>query len=100
MKIIYNNLIPFPGFSAMMFFGVIFARKKYKPISETTIRHGGIHEVQAKECGGYLIYYAMYLAFWVRYGYRKIPFEREAFDWERVPGYLDIRDANKWRYYK
>nr|DAE36180.1 MAG TPA: hypothetical protein [Bacteriophage sp.] len=37
MKIIYNDIIPFPGFAAINLFGVIFARKKYRPLSETTV---------------------------------------------------------------
>lgn len=37
MKIIYNNIIPFPGFAAINLFGVIFARKKYRPLSKTTV---------------------------------------------------------------
>ena len=37
MKIIYNSLIPFRGYKAMMLFGVIFARKKFKPLSAVTV---------------------------------------------------------------
>ena len=40
MKIIYNSLIPFRGYKAMMLFGVIFARKKFKPLSAVTVNHG------------------------------------------------------------
>ena len=39
MKIIYNILIPFPGYVAMMLFGVIFGRQKYKPLGSLVINH-------------------------------------------------------------
>lgn len=44
MKIVYNRIMPFRGYSAMMFFGVIFARKKYKPLPSRTVRHEAIHK--------------------------------------------------------
>ena len=50
MKIIYNSLIPFRGYKAMMLFGVIFARKKFKPLSAVTVNHESIHAAQAKDC--------------------------------------------------
>ena len=99
MKVRYNNLLPFPGFVAMAFFGVILARKKYKPLSSATIRHEEIHEAQAKECGGWIRYYLKYLFFWVKYGYRMIPFEREAYHNETRENYLDIREPFAWRKY-
>lgn len=34
MKVIYNNIIPFRGFTAINLFGFIFARKEYKPLPE------------------------------------------------------------------
>lgn len=49
MKIIYNNIIPFPGFAAINLFGVIFARKECRPLSETTINHEAIHTEQMKD---------------------------------------------------
>jgi hypothetical protein len=99
MKIVYNNIIPFRGFSAMMFFGVIFARKSAKPLSFRTINHEAIHDAQAKECGGYVLFYLMYLCLWVRYGYRNCPFEREAYRNELNPAYLRLRKAFAWKYY-
>lgn len=58
MKIIYNSLIPFRGYKAMMLFGVIFARKKFKPLSAVTVNHESIHAAQAKDCHGYFPYTA------------------------------------------
>ena len=38
MKIIYNNIIPFPGFKAINLFGVLFVRKGCT-MSESDINH-------------------------------------------------------------
>ena len=100
MKIIYNDILPLPGFIAMAFFGVILARKKYRPLSEMTINHEKIHAAQAKECGGWLRYYWQYLRYWVRYGYNKIPFEREAYSQQRNMLYLMNRRAKAWKIYE
>lgn len=100
MKIIYNNILPFKGYSAMMLFGVIFARKKYKPLSPLIINHEAIHDAQAKDCGGYTFYYLRYIGQWLRYGYRNCPFEREAYANERNPHYLKKRNKNAWKAYK
>lgn len=64
MKIIYNNIIPFPGFAAINLFGVIFARKKYRPLSETTVNHEAIHTEQMKELL-YVGFYLCYLVEWI-----------------------------------
>lgn len=64
MKIIYNNIIPFPGFAAINLFGVIFARKEYRPLSETTVNHEAIHTEQMKELL-YVGFYLCYLIEWV-----------------------------------
>ena len=39
MKILYNTLIPFPGFTAINLFGVIFARKECEPLGKRTLNH-------------------------------------------------------------
>jgi hypothetical protein len=99
MKVIYNKILPFKGFSAMMLFGVIFARTSARPLSLRTVNHEEIHDAQAKECGGYVIFYLRYLCLWVRYGYRNCPFEREAYDNEGNPGYLKSRNNFEWKKY-
>ena len=48
MKIVYNNFIPFKGFSAINLFGVLFARKGVK-ISKKIINPELIHTAQMKE---------------------------------------------------
>jgi len=99
MKIIYNNIIPFRGFAAIMFFGIIFARVKYRPLPKNTVNHEKIHHAQAKECGGYLWYYLLYLWQWTKYGYRNCPFEREAYDNESNLEYLKSRKTFEWEKY-
>lgn len=109
MKIIYNHFVPVPGFSAMMLFGVIFARKKYRPLDEQTINHEAIHHRQVEQdykrptergtFRGYCRFYWQYLKFWVRYGYRNIPFEREARMNERNMDYTATRKPGAWKNY-
>jgi hypothetical protein len=100
MKVIYNNVLPPAGFAAITLFGVIFARKKYKPVSRKLINHEEIHKAQAKDFGGWIIFYIVYLYCWVRnlfkYGftkeaYYKIPFEIEAYANEGDFEYLENR---------
>jgi hypothetical protein len=99
MRIIYNNIIPFKGFSAMMLCGVIFARKTSQPLSQRTINHESIHAAQAKDCGGYLFFYLKYLIQWAKYGYQNCPFEREAYDNEKNLSYLEARQRCAWKGY-
>jgi hypothetical protein len=99
MGIIYNNIIPFGRFAAMMFFGVIFARKRVKPLSLRTINHEEIHNAQAKECGGYFFFYPIYIRLWIKYGYRNCPFESEAYDNDRNLDYLKSRKPFEWKRY-
>lgn len=100
MKIIYNDIIPFKGYSAMMFFGYIFARRGCKPLSKYTINHESIHDAQAKDCNGYILYYLKYIAYWIKYGYRNNPLEQEAYDHEKNLNYLKNRPAKNWRQYE
>jgi hypothetical protein len=84
MKIIYNSLIPFKGFSAINLFGVLFVRKGIV-IDDRLLRHENIHTKQMKELG-YVFFYLWYVLEWVlklfKYGlksYYNISFEREAY---------------------
>ena len=103
MKIIYNNIIPFKGFAAINLFGVIFARKECRPLSETTINHESIHTEQMKELL-YVGFYLCYLAEWIvrlfmkGSAYRNISFEKEAYRSQRIPGYVQTRQRfAQWR---
>lgn len=59
MKIIYNRFIPFKGFKAVNLFGIVFARRECRPLSDTIVRHENIHTAQMRELfyvGFYLLY--------------------------------------------
>lgn len=103
MKIIYNKIIPFKGFSAINLFGVLFARKEYEPLSERTICHEAIHTAQMRELG-YIGFYILYLLEWLyrlvttKNAYRSISFEREAYANQANKNYLTTRRAfAQWR---
>lgn len=102
MKVIYNNIIPFRGFTAINLFGFIFARKECEPLSKRTLNHEAIHTAQMKELlyvGFYLWYVIEWLVKLFIYGkqaYRNISFEREAYTYDAYEGYLTIRKPYKW----
>lgn len=104
MKVIYNNIIPFPGFKAINLCGVLFVRNGCT-MSESDINHEMIHTAQMKEMG-YVLFYIWYLVEWLvkvaRLGnsnkaYRAISFEREAYDNERNIMYLACREKYAWK---
>ena len=101
MKIIRNNIIPFPGFKCINLFGILFTRKKAK-IDDVTINHEAIHSRQFVELMVLFAVAAVFIrwwlpvfapfAFYVWYAiewlirlfkkgnaYRNISFEREAY---------------------
>ena len=98
MKTIYNNIIPFKGFSAMAAVWVIFARKD-ACISDMTIRHESVHIKQQKEMlviFFFLWYFIEWLIRLIQYrnamtAYKNISFEREAYANQDSIDYLDIR---------
>lgn len=103
MKIIYNNIIPFNGYKAINIFGLIFARKDSKKLTEEQINHEAIHTAQMKE----LLYIPFYLWYCVEYiikrwsrtqkeAYHDISFEREAYDNEENMQYLSNRKHYSW----
>lgn len=96
MKIIYNCFLPFRGFAAINLCGVVFARRECRPLSATTLNHEAIHTAQMREllyAGFYLCYLVEWFVRLFRKGnaYRNISFEREAYDHQRDPDYLQIR---------
>lgn len=110
MKIIYNIFIPFPGYVAMMLFGVIFARKKHKPLGSLVINHEEIHRAQAadfvpegkefkswRNFWAYCRFYVKYLGYWIKYGYKNVPFEREARIYAPWPEYLEHRSRHAYK---
>lgn len=102
MKIIYNSLIPFKGFSAINLFGVVFARNEYKELSQRILNHEAIHTAQMREMA-YVFFYIWYLVEWLiklfRYGrkaYDNISFEREAYTYQFDYSYLKKRKRFAW----
>ena len=92
MKIIYNDIIPFKGYKAINLFGIVFARKSARPLSDKNKNHEAIHTAQMRELL-YVPFYIVYLLDWVFHGfkYRRITFEQEAYAHEDNPEYLEIR---------
>lgn len=110
MKIIYNSFIPFPGYVAMIVFGIIFARKKYKPLAWYIINHEKIHHVQSTDFvpdgknfkgwhkfWAYCRFYVKYIGYWMKYGYNNIPFEREAKTYALHLEYLKYRNKHAYK---
>lgn len=102
MKIVYNNILPVKGFTAINLFGVVFARKEYKPLIRRIQNHEAIHTVQMKEMF-YVFFYLWYLVEWLaklfRYGrnaYENISFEREAYTYQYDCSYLEKRKKYHW----
>ena len=103
MKIIRNNIIPFPGYKAINLFGILFVRKAAQ-IDSVTLNHERIHTAQMKEM--------LYIPFYIWYGieglikfvicwnahraYRNIGFEKEAHQYERYTKYLQERKHYHW----
>ena len=102
MKIVYNNILPVKGFTAMNLFGIIFARNEYKPLARRIQNHEAIHTVQMKEML-YIFFYFWYLVEWLvklfRYGrnaYENISFEREAYTYQDDYSHLEKRKKYHW----
>ena len=107
MKIIYNDIIPFKGFKAVNLLGVLFVRNG-ATLTDIDINHEAIHTAQMRETlyvGFYLWYVMEWLARLIAAGfkaheaYRSISFEREAYEHEDEPGYLESRRPYAWRHY-
>ena len=104
MKVIYNGLIPFRGFTAINLFGRVFARKEFEPVSDRILRHEAIHTAQMKETA-FLGFYLIYISEWLwgllrrqspLAAYRAIRFEREAYRYMADPSYLTRRRPYAW----
>lgn len=107
MKVIYSKYIPFKGYVAINLFGIIFARKEFKPISERTLNHELIHTAQIKELL-YIFFYLWYAIEWIvrliQYrdrlsAYYNISFEREAYSNQYDLSYLKYRKKYEFRKY-
>ncbi len=104
MKIVYNRFIPFRGFVAINLFGVVFARREFRPLGADTVRHEQIHTAQMRETafvGFYVIYLCEWLFLLAKYrdklkAYRSIRFEKEAYKYMDCVHYLKERKAFTW----
>lgn len=106
MKVIYNRLLPFRGFTAINLFGIVFARRECRPLSEVTLRHEAIHTRQMRETG-YVGFYLIYIAEWLyqlwrlrdaQLAYYAIRFEREAYAYQDEAAYPVYRKPYTWRH--
>ena len=105
MKVIYNNIIPFPGYIAINLFGTMFVRKDLAhKFNEKSINHESIHTAQMKELG-YVGFYLLYFLEWLvrlvihpKTAYMGISFEKEAYAHEKDLDYLKTRKKfAQWR---
>ena len=112
MKIIRNNIIPFPGYKCINLFGILFVKSNAK-IDDVTINHEAIHSKQFIELMilfavvtvfirwwmplfSPLFFYIWYVIEWVirlpkGNAYKNISFEREAYANEGDASYLNGR---------
>ena len=103
MKIVRTKYIPVRGFSAINLLGVLFVHPGVY-LSQELINHERIHTAQLLEMG-IIGFYVWYLVEWlVRLlqrgnAYRKISFEREAYENQRDLNYLKERRHYAWRHY-
>lgn len=109
MLIVRNGVIPFKGFAAMLFFGILFVRNDLKrELTETDYNHESIHARQCLEMLG-VFFYAWYVLEWlvrvplcgfkVKKAYRSISFEKEAYSNQANREYLSTRTAWSWLRY-
>lgn len=95
--------MPFKGFTAINLMGVLFVRPGVF-LSSRLMRHERIHTAQMREML-FLPFYVLYLLEWLMRllgrgnAYRNISFEREAYDNEHDPDYLDTRRHYAWLKY-
>lgn len=100
MIIIRNKIIPFEEFKAINLLGILFVRENAN-IDAKTINHEEIHTAQMKEML-YIFFYLWYLIEWLirLFGkgnaYRKISFEKEAYNNENDETYLTKRKHYHW----
>lgn len=100
MLIIRNKVIPFKGFKAINLFGILFVRENAK-LDAKTINHEEIHTAQMKEML-YIFFYLWYVIGWIirLFGkgnaYRKVSFEKEAYNNQDDVTYLTKRKHYNW----
>ncbi len=107
MKVIYNKYLPIKGYAAINLFGIIFARKEFKPLSGFIENHERIHTAQMRELL-FVFFYLWYVIEWVirliqyrdsKEAYLNISFEREAYQNQKDLSYLKYRKKYEFRKY-
>lgn len=113
MKVIHNSIIPFPGFSYMNIFGILFTRKKTTVMKRSLLNHELIHTDQFKDVL-YIFFWIIYCVEWLikipcswfykqpinqkitKVAYRSISFEQEAYYNQYDFNYLENRKKFNW----
>lgn len=115
MKVIYNSIIPFKGFSYINLFGILFGRNEYKNmLTRRTYVHESIHTEQYKDLL-YIFFLPLYCIEWIikipfswfykqknkekiitKVAYHSISFEQEAFYNQYNYDYLNNRKRYTW----
>ncbi len=103
MIIIKNSILPTKGFAAINLFTLLFVRKE-ATVNQVLINHEAIHSAQMKEMlfiPFYLWYVIEWLVWLVKYrnshaAYRRISFEREAYENQYKLYYLAKRKRWAW----
>lgn len=103
MKIIRNPILPFGSYKAMAV-GPFILVKNGATMTDVDINHEAIHWEQQKELvivGFYLLYVVVFVYQLIRTGqwkraYRRICFEREAYDNEQNQDYIKQRRHYAW----
>ena len=106
MKVIYNIILPFRGYTAMTVWPWIFVRKGRR-ITTTLMTHERLHGEQQKEMllVGFFLWYVieylirLLLAFSHRKAYRGVSFEKEAYENQCDLAYLYSRKRYAWLRY-
>ena len=90
--IIKNKILPPKGFNAMAIFPFIFTRSE---VGKLTLNHEKIHFAQQKELL-IIFFYLLYAVFYLLYGYKNSPFEKEAYRNGYNLKYLEKRKLFSW----
>jgi len=98
--IIWNKIIPLKGYIALSFYPFIFIRKEYKKSSNLNVifNHEKIHFEQQKELY-FIFFYIKYIYWWLKFGYKQNPFEKEAYSNEYNLNYIKQRDKYSYKKY-
>lgn len=93
MILVRNKILPPKGYKAIAIWPFIFYRGE--SLTETTINHEKIHFAQQKELF-IIFFYLLYVIFYLIYGYRNMPFEKEAYENDNNFEYLKNRKFFNW----